>query len=339
MSVTPQTNVDLAHIAQELAGRDDFVICGHVSPDGDCIGSQLALMQALRGMGKRVTCVLAKDEPIDVRLSFLPGADELIPAGSYDGPVGVFVAVDVPLRDRMGTAASSLRDRSLLSVTIDHHANDGVMTELVYVDPQVASTTMLVWELVELLGLSPSADVALCCYTGLVTDTGRFQYQNTDAAAMRAATHMVEAGVDPSMVSRAIFQNRSLASVRLEGVAVDRMRLGAQGSYVLSWLTCDDFSRHDASKADAEPLIDTLRSLRGVRLACMLRDQGDSVRGSFRAKDDTDVARLARSLGGGGHRAAAGFTLPGPIDEAVERIDALLSQELRPGAAEGMRSE
>lgn len=339
MSVTPQTNVDLARIAQELAVRDDFVICGHVSPDGDCIGSQLALMHALRSRGKRVTCVLAKDEPIDVRLSFLPGADELIPAGLYEGTVGVFVAVDVPLRDRMGNAASSLLDRSSLSVTIDHHANDMAMTDLVYVDPQIASTTMLIWELAELLGADPSADVALCCYTGLVTDTGRFQYQNTDAAAMRAATHMVEAGVDPSAVSRAIFQNRSLASVRLEGLAVDRMRLGAQGSYVLSWLTRDDFSRCDATKADAEPLIDTLRSLRGVRLACMLRDQGDSVRGSFRAKDDTDVAELARSLGGGGHRAAAGFTISGPIDEAVERIDALLSRELGAGITEGMRSE
>ncbi len=339
MSVTLQTNVDLAGIAAELAERDDFVICGHVSPDGDCIGSQLALMHALRAKGKRVACVLAKDEPIDVRLSFLPGADELVPAGSYDGPVGTFVAVDVPLRDRMGAAASSLLDRASLSVTIDHHANDLSMTDLVYVDPHVASTTMLVWDLAELLGSAPSFDVALCCYTGLVTDTGRFQYQNTDAAALRAATHMVEAGVDPSAVSRAIFQNRSLASVRLEGVAVDRMRLGARGSYVLSWLTRDDFSRYDASKSDAEPLIDTLRSLRGVRLACMLRDQGDSVRGSFRAKDDTDVAKLARSLGGGGHRAAAGFTISGPIEEAVERIDALLSQELCERAAEGMRAE
>lgn len=324
MSTTPQTNVSLRVLAERLLDQDDFVICGHVSPDGDCIGSQLALMHVLRAVGKRATCVLVKDEPIDVRLAFLPGAEELVPAASFDGPARVFVAVDVPTRDRLGSAASSLLDRSSLSVTIDHHASDTTMTDLVHVDPDIASTTMLVWELAELLGTLPTADAALCCYTGLVTDTGRFQYQNTDAVALRSAAAMVEAGADPSAVSQSVFQNRSEASLRLEGLAVDRMRVGAGGSYVLSWLTRDDFVRCEALKADAEPLVDALRSLRGVRLACMLRDQGDSVRGSFRAKDDTDVSRLARELGGGGHRAAAGFTVSGPIEAAVERIDALL---------------
>lgn len=326
MSVTPQTNVSLRILAERLLDQDDFVICGHVSPDGDCIGSQLALMHALRAIGKQATCLLVKDEPIDVRLAFLPGADELVPAVSYEGAARVFVAVDVPTRDRMGSAALSLLDHATLSVTIDHHASDTTMTDLVHVDPDIASTTMLVWELAGLLGAPRRADVALCCYTGLVTDTGRFQYQNTDAAALRAAATMVEAGADPAAVSRAVFQSRSEASIRLEGIAVERMRVGAGGSYVLSWLTRDDFARCKALKADAEPLIDTLRSLRGVRLACMLRDQGDSVRGSFRAKDDTDVAELACQLGGGGHRAAAGFTVSGPIEVAVERIDALLCE-------------
>ena len=339
MTVTPQTNTDLASIAEALKAHDDFVVCGHVSPDGDCLGSQLGLAAALKGLGKRVTCLLAKDEPIDERLAFLPGAAELVPAASFDGRAQVFVGVDVPTRERIGEAAAALRDGCELAVTVDHHAVDEAMSDLVYVDPDVASTTMLVWELAGLLGADRAGDVALCCYTGLVTDTGRFQYQNTDAAALAAASAMVAAGADAAGVAREIFQSRSLPSVELEALAVERMRFGADGGWALSWVMRDDFDAVGAVKADAEPLIDALRSLRGVRVACMLRDQGDSVRGSFRAKDGTDVAALARTLGGGGHRAAAGFTVSGPMEAAVERIGALLDEALAgtPADAEGER--
>ena len=178
MAVTPQTNTDLGAIAEALRSRDDFIICGHVSPDGDCLGSQLGLAAALKGLGKRVTCLLAKDEPIDERLGFLPGAAELVPAASFDGIARTFVAVDVPTRERIGEAAAALLEGCDLTVTVDHHAVDSTMTDLVYVDPDAASTTMLVWELAGLLGAERAGDVAQCCYTGLVTDTGRFQYQN-----------------------------------------------------------------------------------------------------------------------------------------------------------------
>lgn len=337
MSVTPQTNIDLAKLADFMLDHDDFVICGHVSPDGDCLGSQLALMHALRSVGKQAVCLLAKDEPIDVRLEYLPGADELLPALEYKGVARTFVAVDVPTRDRMNSAAAHILDACEHSITIDHHATDKRMTEFAYVDPSVASTTMLVWELAGLFGAHRSGAVATCCYTGLVTDTGRFQYQNTNAAALSAAAAMVEAGADAAGVARAIFQNRSLSSVRLEALVVERARFGAGGASVVSWLGLDDFARLEAVKADAEPVIDALRSLRGVRVACVLREQRDSVRGSFRAKDDTDVAALARKLGGGGHKAAAGFTLSGPLRAAVERIDALLDEVLEK-EAKGERS-
>ena len=114
--------------------------------------------------------------------------------------------------------------------------------------------------------------------------------------------------------------------MQLEGAAIGRMRLSAGGSVALSWVTKEDFARFGATKPDAEPLIDALRSLAGVRVACMLRDQGDMVRGSFRAKDGTNVAELAAAFGGGGHKAAAGFTVQAPIEEAVAQVTALLDQ-------------
>ena len=335
MALTPQSNTTLRAIADVLRGADEVVLAGHVSPDGDCLGSQLALAAALRSLGKRVVCVLAKDEPIDANLRFLPGADWFVPAASYEGTPDLFVALDVPNADRLGEAASIL-ERCPASVTVDHHAAPKRMTELAYVDPESPSATMLVWELVRELGCADEV-VATCCYTGLVTDTGRFQYQNTRVGAFEAAAEMVRAGADPSAVATAVFQNRSLASMRLEALVLDRMLFGADGQLVVSWLTLQDFEASGAVKADAEPLVNSLRMLSGVRIACMLREQADGIRGSLRAKDDTDVSLIARTLGGGGHKAAAGFTLACAMEEAVgkvaEALEGILAAE--PPCSEG----
>lgn len=326
MAVTPQTNTDLAEIARFLLCHDDFVVCGHVSPDGDCIGSQLGLSAALRAAGKRVACVLARDDGFEKPFAFLPGAEGLVPAVRYEGPCRTFVAVDVPTRERIG-AAAALLDQSEASLTIDHHAVDSTMSDLVYVDPDAAAAALLVWQVADFLGVDRRGDVAQCCYTGVVTDTGRFQYQNTDAFALSSAAEMVEAGADVSLVAREVFQSRSIPSLRLEGRAVERMRFGLGGGLVMSWVVPEDFDELGATRPDAEQLVDTLRSIAGVRVACILREQDGEVRGSLRAKDSSNVAEVAKSLGGGGHVAAAGFTLHGcSIEEACALVwDALVA--------------
>ncbi len=333
---TPQKSATLPQIARALLEYESFVICGHVSPDGDCLGSQLALAHALRSLGKRATCVLAKDEAYDRSLAFLPGIGDMVPACSYEASFDVFVAVDVPTLDRMGDAAR-LHAAAALTVTIDHHAAPAAVSDLNYVDPDAAATTMIVWELARLMGAASDPELAICAYTGLVTDTGRFQYQNTTACALSAAAQMVAAGADAAYVSRQVYQSRSLASVLLEERAIGRMRLSHGGKVALSWLVRGDFAACGAVKADAEPLIDVLRSLSGVCVACMLREQDGAVRGSLRAKDETDVAALARAFGGGGHKAAAGFTVEGSLEHAIELveglIDARFSDEEQPANA------
>lgn len=333
MAVTPQTNTTLAAIACALRERDHFVICGHVSPDGDCLGSQLALAAALRQAGKQCACVLARDEEPPRDLAFLPGFDGLVPAARYEGPCEVFVAVDVPTTERVGDAAR-LQAAADLTVTVDHHAVPEAMSALSYTDPDVASTTMLVWELAAVLGAERDRIVATCCYTGLMTDTGRFQYQNADAAAFAAAAEMVAAGAEPAVISRRIYQTRSLASILLEGRNVNHMALSADGAAALSWLSQADFEACGACKADAEPMVDVLRAIDGVEVACMLREQPDGeIRGSLRAKGDADVAAIARAFGGGGHTAAAGFTFAGALVQAVDALAERLGIEcpVRPG--------
>lgn len=314
--ITPQTNTTLFEIAERFRALDDFVICGHVNPDGDCLGSQLGLYHSLRAMGKRAMCLLAKPDPIDAGLMFLPGIDKMVVASDYPTCARVFVAVDVPSVERIGTAAS-LHDKADVRFTIDHHAFDPAMAEYTYVDPDAPSASMLVWEIACLLD-SVTPEVAQCCLTGLITDTGRFAYQNTTAQAFKSAAKMMEAGADPALVNREFFQNRSLASVKLEQRILDRMEFHEDGSFVMSYLTRDDFDACGAVKADAEVLIDVLRSIRGVRIALILRENvPGEIRGSMRAKDEeTDVAAVARRFDGGGHKAAAGFTYHGSLDDA-----------------------
>ncbi len=324
MVATPQTNTTLAAIAEALRAYDTFAVCGHVNPDGDCLGSQLALALALEAAGKKVDRLLVRDDAIDAGLRFLPGAQRLIPAESYDGAPQVFIACDVPLRDRIG-AAASVQDRACLRVTIDHHAVDTSMSEMNYVDPDAAACGLLVWELIGCMEVPVSPEIATCCYVALMSDTGRFQYQNTDAAVFAAAGAMVAAGADPALCSREVYQRRSRASLGLEGILLDRMVVADDGAWCMAALSADDFASCNAVKADAEPLIDVIRSLDGIRVACVLRENDGNVRGSLRAKDeDTDVSLLARFIGGGGHKAAAGFTFNGSLGQAASQLPSYL---------------
>ena len=336
MTVTAQTNTTLVEVAQFLLDHDDFVVCGHVSPDGDCIGSQLGLAAALRALGKRVACVLAQNVPIDPHFAFLPGAADMVPASKYEGPCATFVAVDVSTRERIGEAARLL-DRAEASLAIDHHAVSSTMADLAYIDPGSPAAALLVWQVAGLLGTSRVKDVAQCCYTGTLTDTGRFQYQSTTSDTFRAAAAMVDAGADVTLVAREVFQNRSLPSILLESRVIGRMRFGSEGQVVLSWVAKSDFDELGAARTDAEGLVDTLRNVAGVRVACLLREQEGGVRGNLRAKDASNVSVVAQGFGGGGHKAASGFTVKCSMEEARELVWQALVEAFPPEEQEEQR--
>ena len=157
----------------------------------------------------------------------------MVYARDFMGEVGTFVAVDVPNRERIGDA-SRLLDEAEYSITIDHHAYPETMSTLTYCNPSMAATSMLIWELSKCLRVDNSGDIALCAYTGLVTDTGRFQYQNADSRAFASASEMITAGVDASFVSREVYQNRSEASVLLEACSIKHMKLFCGGQAAIS---------------------------------------------------------------------------------------------------------
>ncbi len=174
-----------------------------------------------------------KADPIEANLMFLPGVEEIEVASEYQGPISVFIAVDVPTVERIGLAVE-LQSKASVRFTIDHHATEGSMSEYNYVDPDSPSASMLVWEVCKYLD-SVTPEGAQCALTALVTDTGRFSYQNTNSQAFISASEMMKAGADPTQISREFFQSRSLASMKLEGIVLDRMELLCEGAFVYSF--------------------------------------------------------------------------------------------------------
>ena len=325
--VTPQSNTTLSEIVQQLCMCDNFVITGHVNPDGDCLGAQLALMHALRSMGKTATCIRVSNTPLDSAFQFLPGINSIVPAEEFHGECGCFVAVDVPTLDRIGAGAQILQ-AAPVSITIDHHACDTTMTQYVYVNPRAAAASLLVGRvclMLEQQGATLSSAAAQCAFTGLATDTGSFQYGNTDLDAFECACSLLHYGANVALTSSFMFQRRTLASYKLQARTIARARFYCENTCVISSLALDDFTQLHATLSDSEDLVNALRSIEGVEVAVMLRETPDGIRCSARSKLCANVRMLAQSFGGGGHIGAAGFTIhDASLDEACNRVAALL---------------
>ncbi len=327
MDVTAPLQSGFAQIASALGCHDDYLVCGHRSPDGDCLGSVLGMTSILRALGKRARPIFSSKEPLDEPFLRMPGADELTSADQAVFATS-FVMVDASDPSRLGDAARALFERASFKIIVDHHEAERCCADVCHVDPDAPSATCLVWEVARAAGVPLTAELAECCFTGLMTDTGRFQYQNADARAFALAAQMVEAGADVARIAQSFYQSKTLASCRLEALVVERLELLSNDRIAFSWVNEEDLRRVGGRWADCEGLIDVLRSLRTVRIACVLKDHGSEIRGSLRSKDGTDVAALARRFGGGGHKAAAGFTLTCPFPEAARLLKEALAGAL-----------
>ncbi|PKQ29080.1 MAG: recombinase RecJ, partial [Actinobacteria bacterium HGW-Actinobacteria-10] len=226
--------------------------------------------------------------------------------------------------ERLGVARN-LAEGAQTLITIDHHPDNQGFGSINITDSDTASTAQLVWHLLVPLEVRPTPEIASCLYVGLMTDTGRFQYDNTSPAALRDAADMVEAGADPADLARLVYQERTHGSLALEARIMSRITLANNGAVAYALVYDDDFEETGAIPEDGENLPDAIRVIGGVQVIVLLRQFGpDEVRGNLRAKTGFDVGTVARQMGGGGHHAASGFTSPGTVDEILPRLLALL---------------
>ena len=304
-----------------------MLVAGHVGPDGDALGSLLALHLALRAAGA-VTLPTIGELPLTVPspLDRLPGAGDLLPADRLPpaGGVDLLVSVDAASAERLGSVAGYL-EAGVEAIVLDHHARNVPFGALRLVAPEAAATVQVVDRLLEALALPVTREVATCLYVGLVTDTGRFGFESTDPSAHELAGRLLAAGVDQAWWHQALFATRSAAELALLGHGLARLTEVPEVALVHAHVTAEELAGCD--DASLEGLVDLLRSADTAEVALALRPAPDGTwRGSLRSRGSADVGRVAAALGGGGHRLAAGFTSEGTPEGITARVVHLLRE-------------
>jgi phosphoesterase RecJ-like protein len=322
-----------------IEGSRTIALCAHTNPDGDAIGSVLGLAGIIEAKwpGKQVTCLLADPDPVPRSYRFLPGSDAYVNAKDFDATSDLFICVDLPSADDRLEDALPVARRAARLAVIDHHPTDDVSGDVRITRPDAAAAGVVVAEFGMHLGLELTFDIAQCLMCAIVTDTGRFQYQNTDGESLKIASLLVDAGANPADISLHVYQSYRIEYLHLEAQVMSRIKTVAHGRVAYSYATLADIEGAGCVPAECEGLIDVVRTVDGSEVALFVKEVAPGkCRGNLRAKGGQDVSAVARQLGGGGHVAAAGFTCEGDIHDIVSRALALLEQALEsPQAAEG----
>ncbi|MDP9797080.1 phosphoesterase RecJ-like protein [Catenuloplanes nepalensis] len=309
-----------------------LLVC-HVNPDGDALGSMLGFAHGLRRLGAR-NLQATFPGPFDVPepLREVPGVDRLVPETEAWAEPDLLVTFDAASTDRLGALASRLstaRD----SVVLDHHASNPGFGAVRLVDPAAAATSVVVEQLLDRLDVPLDAEIAECLYTALTTDTGSFRFAATTPAVHQMAARLVATGIHPGEISQRVFDSRPLGAVKLFGEVLGRCELdpAAAAGHGLCWTTATlaDLEKHGQRPHVLEALIDSVRCVAEADVCVVLKQVGeDTWSVSMRSKGAVDVSRVAGLLGGGGHRAAAGFTGSGSPADVLASIRSELDESV-----------
>ncbi len=318
------TTADLTAIADALRGHDRFLVVTHENPDGDALGSLLAMTLALRALGKDAVMYLAGESPLPREYGFM-ALQELQRIPPPDAAERVLVAVDCAQADRIGDPEAM--SRAPLVLNVDHHHDNTRFGDANLIVADASSTGEVLRDVFRELGVALTPEIAEALYIALVTDTGRFQYTNTTPKALRLAAELVEAGADVHAVFQQVYESVEFAKLKLLARALERAQVLEGGRIVVSYLLRADFADVGAAEPYSEGIIDYLRAVEGAELAVLIRepprDGGPPRKVSLRASvDELDVSAIARVFGGGGHRQAAGFSR----DKSVDEITAIVRQ-------------
>lgn len=310
-------------VVTKLKAADEVAVACHVNPDGDALGSLFAATLALAKAGKKTYASWgAAPAVVPPSYRFLPGADEVVQP--VDVPAtDVFLALDCGGANRLGDLEDKARAASCV-INIDHHPGNDEFGHLNVVVPSASSTAELVTRLVQDLGVEIDTDIATCLYTGIVTDTGRFQYSNSRPETLRLAADLVALGVASPQIALEVFESAPFSYLKLVGRVLERAELFDEERFVYSWIEQADLKETGVASDETEKLIDLIRSTRDADVAAMFKQQDDGTfRVSLRSKGEVSVGEIARARDGGGHELAAGFTAP-DVQDAVADLRAAL---------------
>ncbi|HRJ26587.1 MAG TPA: bifunctional oligoribonuclease/PAP phosphatase NrnA [Fimbriimonadaceae bacterium] len=309
---------------QETTRSARRVIVGtHLNPDGDALGSALAVSHYLDALEVENEVVVHNGPPYN--LKFLPGSDRIRHQSQWDDH-DLAIVLDLDSLDRLGKVRETFESVPRM-ILIDHHIPHHEPGDLRIVDPTSPATALLLAELFLAFEHPISPAMATCLLTGIVTDTGSFRFRNTTPDSLAIAATLLKLGGDISLVSEEVYQKRPLAATRLMGFALENLQLSPDGRVCWSVLRLEDFDRLGASEEHTEGIVSELMAIDTVQIAALIREpKQDRVRASLRSRAGIDVASAAREFGGGGHKNAAGCTF---MDESIDQVEQKLVQRLR----------
>ena len=306
----------MVEAATAIREAERLVTMGHVGPDGDALGAILALALAARSAGKHAVATYGEPFVLADRYRYLD-TSTLVHPKDVEGSFDVAVACDCGTAQRLGSALGHATAADRL-VVVDHHVSNDGFGDIRVIDSTAAATTQLVFYLLEELAWEITKPVADALYTGLVTDTGRFQYSNTTSEVHRIASILLDHGVEPDVVGQHVYEEAPFGFLSVAGAVMSRARLDEDVALVWSMLHMDDLADADIAYEEADGLIDMIRVTDKAQVACLLREMsGGKLKGSLRSRGRVDVAAIASEIGGGGHHNAAGFTTTMSPEETI----------------------
>lgn len=313
-------------VIELIKKNSSFLITSHINPEGDALGSELALALTLEKIGKSVK--IWNRDPVPEIYKFLPYSEKIYHGENINRRYDVLILVDCGNMDRTGWVDKNNLPANSVFV-IDHHLTESPLKDNGWIEPDASSTGEMIYNLVSSLGIEIDLDIAVNIYTAIMTDTGSFRYSSTTPDAFRIAGILVEKGVNPSKINREIYESFPFRKIRLLGYALRTVGKNQDGR--VAWMTINKrmFKLANARAEDTEEFVNNLRSVKGVEVAILFRQKGlKAFKVSFRSRGKVDVAKIAEVFGGGGHRNAAGCELKGNLTEIKKKVVKMVEREI-----------
>lgn len=313
-------------IINAIKKAHNIAILPHVSADGDALGSSFALAIALKGLGKNATIYLEEDIPFIY--GFMPG---LILSKVYNGTdnieTDVAVALDTGDLQRLGKRRA-IFEKSSLTVNIDHHTTNSMFATLNHVIPYSSASAEIIYQMIKSMGINLNGEMALCLYVAIATDTGGFRYANTTAITHQITADLINNGVDIADTSQKVFDTISHEKLKLISLGIQNLEFHENGKIAVMTVTREMLEKSGALDEDCD-IVGLGRNVKGVEIAVMLREKDNGeIKVNLRSNTDFDVARLAASFSGGGHKKASGFSAKGHIEDVKSELLCKIKQSL-----------
>ena len=305
----------LDNIKEEIEKAENIVILTHESPDGDAIGSSLAMYQALKQLGKNPDLVIPEHPRT---FDFLPCANKIKKTGrdiNYD----LAIALDCADTKRLDGFENWYHEAKV-KISIDHHGSNTMYADYNYVDPVAPACSQILIIVLTSMGIEINKDIGECLLAGIITDTGGFKYEGVTTETFEFVANLLRIGVNVSEIYKKVLQVKTRAHFELTKIAIDRMEFFEDGKIAFTYITLKDIEDTKAEAGDHEGLVEIGRDLEGVEVSILLRETEKGYKASLRSKEYVNVSEICSIFSGGGHQRAAGCTIPYALDQAKEKI-------------------